>query len=213
MAIAIPRSAAPLPTPIQLGNFAPGSNLELMNLYNDNCFTILKEIEDQSIDLILTDPPYGITQNKWDQIPPLDLMWVEFNRIIKDKGIIVMTAAQPFASQLIMSNLGNFKYDIIWEKTIASGQLNVKRQPLRTHEHILVFYKNPGVYNEQKTIGKPYSIKRKVKGVNQNYGDQKDSSKINDGFRHAKSVIKISNPRIKCGHPTEKPLELLRYVG
>ena len=183
-----------------------------MLIYNDDCFNVMKNIKDGTIDLILTDPPYGITQNSWDKIPALDKMWLEFNRLIKDNGAIVITAAQPFASKLIMSNIDNFKYDIIWEKTICSGQLNVKRQPLRAHEHVLVFYKNPATYNEQLTEGAPYKIKRKVTYTNKNYGDQVDSEKINDGFRHARSVIKISNPRIKGGHPTEKPVDLMENL-
>jgi site-specific DNA-methyltransferase (adenine-specific) len=136
-------------------------------------------------------------------------MWAQFNRVIKDDGIVVLTATQPFTSKLILSNIEDFKYEIIWEKTIGSGQLNIKKQPLRIHESILVFYKKPGTYNEQKTEGKPYAIKRKIKSKGEGYGKQKNSSKINDGFRHAKSIIKISNPRVKNGHPTQKPLELM----
>lgn len=178
----------------------------------DDCFNTFKSISDNSVDLILTDLPYGITQNKWDEVLPLDQMWSEFNRIIKENGAIVLTATQPFASRLIASNLKNFKYDLIWEKTIASGQLNVKRMPLRTHEHILIFYKKQPTYNEQKTAGEPYQIKRKADYQDGNYGKQKDNEKVNDGFRHAKSVIKISNPRVKGGHPTQKPLELMEYL-
>jgi site-specific DNA-methyltransferase (adenine-specific) len=180
-----------------------------MLLYNDDCFNAMKQIEDGSVDLILTDPPYGITQNSWDKIPALDRMWGEFNRLIKNRGAIVITAAQPFASKLIMSNIDNFKYDIIWEKTVCSGQLNIKRQPLRAHEHILVFYQNSPTYNEQLTAGEPYKIKRKAAYANKNYGNQVDSEKTNNGFRHARSVIKISNPRIRGGHPTEKPVALM----
>lgn len=182
-----------------------------IKLYNEDCFESMKKIDDKSISLILTDPPYGITQNKWDNIPCLDKLWIDFKRIIKDNGCIVITAAQPFASQLVSSNLEWFKYEIIWEKTIGSGQLNIKRQPLRTHENVLIFYKKQPTYNEQKTLGDAYKINRKVKAEPSNYGEQKNSSKENDGFRHAKTVLKISNPRIKGGHPTQKPVELMNY--
>lgn len=182
-----------------------------IKLWNGDCFKKMPKIADGSVDLILTDPPYGITQNKWDTIPPLEKMWNEFNRVIKENGAVVITAAQPFASQLIVSNIKNFKYDIIWEKTICSGQLNVKRQPLRAHEHVLVFYKKPPIYNEQKTEGEPYTISRKANYKNENYGEQVDTKKENDGFRHARSVIKMSNPRVKSGHPTQKPVELMEY--
>ena len=159
----------------------------------------------------MTDLPYGTTQNKWDEILPMEKMWEEFHRIIKDDGAIVLTAAQPFASKLVISNLKNFRYDIIWEKTVSSGQLNVNKMPLRSHEHILVFYKKLPTYNEQKTEGKPYSINRDITN-NSNYGTQKPSSKVNNGFRHARSLIEIANPRIKGGHPTQKPLELMDYL-
>jgi len=179
--------------------------------YND-CIEEMKKISNSSIDLIATDLPYGTSQNKWDNIIPLDEMWECFNRIIKNDGAIVLTSTQPFTSKLIMSNLSNFKYEIIWEKTIGSGQLNIKRQPLRVHENILIFYKKFGTYNEQKTKGEPYAINRKINFLGEGYGAQRPSKKHNDGFRHAKSVIKISNPRIKNGHPTQKPVELMEYI-
>lgn len=164
------------------------------------------------VDLILTDLPYGTTQNPWDEVIPFDQMWALFDRIVKPNGAVVLTAAQPFSSKLVISNLANFKYEMIWEKTISSGQLNVNRQPLRSHESVLIFYKKQPTYNEQKTLGEPYAIKRKVTFKEQNYGTQKDSIKVNDGFRHARSVIKFSNPRIKGGHPTQKPVELMEHL-
>jgi site-specific DNA-methyltransferase (adenine-specific) len=173
----------------------------------------MENIEKNSVNLILVDLPYGTTQNKWDEIIPFDKMWGFFNKILHKNGNIVLTATQPFSSKLVLSNIKNFKYEIIWEKTISSNQLNVKRQPLRSHESILIFNNNSkATYNEQKTEGEPYKINRKVNFEKQSYGDQKDSIKINDGFRHAKSVIKISNPRVKGGHPTQKPLELMKYL-
>lgn len=190
------------------------SEISLNNplLINGDCLKEMNRLDGKSINLILVDLPYGTTQNKWDAIIPFDQMWDEFNRIITDNGKIVLTATQPFSSKLVMSNLDNFKYEIIWEKTIGSGQLNIKHQPLRVHESILIFYSKSGVYNEQKTEGTPYSIDRKVTFDGEGYGAQTDSSKHNDGFRHAKSVIKISNPRVKGGHPTQKPEALMEYL-
>ncbi len=181
-------------------------------LLNGDCLQVMKLLPKHSIDLIATDLPYGTTQNKWDIIIPFDLLWEQYNRILKPAGKIVLTAAQPFASLLVMSNPKMFKYDLIWEKTIGSNQFNVKHQPLRTHESILVFYNKKGTYNEQKTDGVPYKINRKINFKGEGYGKQKDNSKINDGFRHARSVVKISNPRIKNGHPTQKPIELMEYI-
>ena len=177
-----------------------------------DCLDRMSEIADNSINMILCDLPYGVTQNHWDYIIPVEPMWVHYRRMLCPNGLVVLTATQPFASMLVMSNVDMFKYDLIWNKTIASGQLNVNKQPLRTHEHVLIFYKKPPVYNEQKTPGEPYSIKREAKYSNQNYGTQKANAKVNDGYRHAKSVITVSNPRIKGGHPTQKPNELLEML-
>ena len=188
------------------------------DLYHGDCLEIMGNIDDKSIDLVLVDLPYGVTNNRWDC--PLDpqILWEHFERITSDSGIVVLTATQPFASRLIMDNLTlckklKFKYDIIWEKTISSGQLNVKRQPMRSHESILVFSKPKPTYNEQKTKGEPYKINRQLKQYQSSYGKQKDNiKKTNDGYRHARSVIKISNPRIKNGHPTEKPVTLMEHL-
>lgn len=183
-----------------------------MNLIHGECLAEMSKLPKHSIDMILTDLPYGTTQNKWDEVIPFEPMWSNFLRIIKPNGAMVFTATQPFSSKLVLSQLPLFKYEMIWEKTICSGQLNVKRQPLRAHESILVFYQEQPIYNEQKTIGKPYKINRKINFKEQSYGAQKDNSKINDGFRHAKSIIKVSNPRIKDGHPTQKPVQLMEHL-
>lgn len=172
----------------------------------------MKKIPDNSIDMILCDLPYGTTQNKWDIIIPLNELWKQYERIIKPNGAIVLTAVQIFASQLIMSNPKLFKYDLIWKKTIASGQLNVNHMPLRLHEHILVFYKKQPVYNQQFTEGKPYVIDRKANYKGEGYNKQTDSYKKNTGFRHPTSVLEFSNPRIKGGHPTQKPISLFEYL-
>lgn len=172
----------------------------------------MEKLADKSIDLICCDLPYGTTNNSWDTIIPLEPMWEQFHRICKDNAAIVLNSAQPFTSLLVVSNLKNFRYDLVWEKTISSGQLNIKRQPMRSHESILVFYKKQPTYNEQLTKGEPYSIVRKGKYQTETYNSQKASTKVNDGYRHAKSVIKISNPRIKGGHPTQKPVALTDYI-
>jgi len=188
----------------------------------NNCvYTLIKNdclkemsgsLDDNFIDLIAVDLPYGVTQNKWDIPIPLDIMWSEFKRILKTNGVVVLTATQPFTSKLVMSNLGWFKYETIWKKTVGSGQLNINNRPLRIHESILVFYRNQPTYNEQRTKGKPYFINRKTDYGDGCYGAQKNHQKMNVGFRHAKSVVEIPNPRIKDGHPTQKPVELMEYI-
>jgi len=188
-------------------------NFDDITTIHGDCLKIIPEkIADESIDMILTDLPYGITQNKWDIPIPFNLLWPQYERIIKPNGAMVFTATQPFASQLVVSNPKLFRYDIIWEKTINSGQMNVNNQPLRSHELILVFYKKLPTYNEQKTEGTPYEIHRTGKYKPGSYNPQQPSIKINNGFRHARSVIKIPNPRIKGGHPTQKPVKLLEYL-
>ena len=182
-----------------------------VKLYNGDCMEEMLNIKNNSVNAIITDLPYGVSKNDWDTPLDLDKMWELFKNIICKDGIIILTASGKFTGRLMMSNIEMFKYDIIWEKTINSGQLNVKRMPLRSHENILVFYNKNRTYNEQKTLGEPYKIKRKDT-TGDGYGEQKESEKINDGYRHARSVIKISNPRKKGGHPTQKPVELMEYL-
>lgn len=152
------------------------------------------------------------TNNKWDVVIPFKPLWENIKRVLKPRGLVVLTSAQPFTSQLILSNPDWYKYDIIWKKAIGSGQLNIKRQPLRMHENILIFYDKPGTYNEQKTKGTPYKITRKALSFSGTYGKQRNNTTINNGYRHATSVIEISNPRVKNGHKTEKPIKLMDYL-
>jgi len=186
--------------------------METNKIYQGDCLELMKQIEDKSVDLILCDLPYGTTRNKWDSVIPLEELWEQYERIIKPNGAIVLTAVQIFASQLIMSRQNLFKYDLIWKKTIASGQLNVNKMPLRLHEHILVFYKKQPTYNQQMTKGTPYTINRKATYKGEGYNKQTDSYKENTGFRHPTSVLEFSNPRIKGGHPTQKPVALFEYL-
>jgi len=183
-----------------------------LNLYQGHCLEVMKIIPNNIINLLASDPPYGTTQNKWDTIIPLEPLWQEIKRVLVENGNVVFTAAQPFTSQLILSNPQWFKYDMVWSKTIASGQLNVSSRPLRLHEDILVFSEGMGTYNEQMTTGKPYRIIRKGEDFSGCYGVQKTHEKINDGVRHATSIIHVPNPRIKNGHPTQKPVDLFEYL-
>lgn len=172
----------------------------------------MPKLPKSSVNLILTDLPYGTTQNKWDEVIPFDKMWECFSHVLTPTGIVVLTATQPFSSKLVLSNPKNFKYEIIWEKTIGSGQLNIKRQPLRVHESILIFYEKFGTYNEQKTQGEAYKRIR-VPRLKAGYGTQPaPPNKDSDGLRNARSVIQVSNPRVKGGHPTQKPVTLMEYL-
>jgi len=116
----------------------------------------MQNIPDKSIDMILCDLPYGISACKWDTIIPFEQLWEQYKRIIKDNGVIVLTASQPFTSALVASNYKMFKYEWIWVKNKGTGHLQAKRKPLSLHENILIFAKGKTIYNPQKSKGKPY---------------------------------------------------------
>ncbi|MFF2528556.1 DNA-methyltransferase [Brevibacillus sp. NPDC058079] len=182
-----------------------------------DCLKVMQQIDSRSIDLIIADLPYGITQNEWDE--PLDLpeLWSEYERIIKDNGAIILTAAQPFTSKLVMSNPLLFKYEIIWQKNKSTGFLNAKKMPLRAHESILVFYKKLPTYNPQKTKGhKPVNSYTKHTSDGTNYRETKTG--ITGGGqtdRYPTTVLQIpvvNNDSREKIHPTQKPVELLEYL-
>ena len=185
-----------------------------MNLYNEDCLVKMKDIQNESIDMILCDLPYGCTKNKWDIIIPFDKLWLEYNRIIKKNGAIVLFGSQPFTSQLIVSNLKMFRYCLVWEKNKFSDFLNAKRKPMKTNEDICIFYKKQPTYNPQFTYGDPYKRWNTQKAVNKqsNYGGHKENvSESKDGKRLPTTVLKfnrIERPK----HPTQKPVELLEWL-
>jgi DNA modification methylase len=183
-----------------------------------DCIEIMKSIEDNSIDMILCDLPYGVTaRNSWDEIIPFDELWKAYKRIIKSNGAIVLTATQPFASKLIISNYEMFRYDLIWVKNKKTGFLNAKKMPLRNHEHILVFYNNLPTYNPQKTTGhKPVNSYTKHTSDGTNYGNTNVG--ISGGGqtdRYPTSILSIpvvNNDSKDKYHPTQKPIELMEYL-
>ena len=188
-----------------------------MKLIQGDCLEEMKSIPDGSIDMVLTDPPYGTTACKWDSIIDLPLMWKQLRRIIKPNGAIVITASQPFTSVLVCSNLKQFKYEWIWEKTKGSNFALLKHQPWKMHESVLVF-NAVGVYSplkyraaidkidKRKSVNNPESNKVGV------YGDIKRIRKKDDGTRYPCSIQKISNPNNKSLHPTQKPIALMEYL-
>ena len=115
--------------------------IEDIELWHGDCLKLMKDIPDKSVDMILCDLPYGTTQNKWDSVIPFDLLWQQYNRIIKSNGVIALFGSEPFTSKLICSNINNFKYNWIWQKNKCTGFLNAKKQPLNDNETISVFYK------------------------------------------------------------------------
>jgi site-specific DNA-methyltransferase (adenine-specific) len=180
---------------------------------NADCFDIFPFIEDKSIDAIICDLPYGTTQNKWDSVLPLDLIWKQYERIIAENGCIILTADGIFTGALIMSNPKWFKYKLIWDKKSTSGFLNAKKMPLRRHEDILIFAKGKTTYNPiMEERGKPRKKGGYVGGNKGTYGIHKEDVKFNNEY-YPTSIIEISNANQKAKqHPTEKPIELFEYL-
>ena len=187
-----------------------------------DCLERMKEIPDGSVDMILTDPPYGTTACKWDSIIDLDLMWEQLKRIIKPNGAIVMTASQPYTSKLISSNYKMFKYSLVWEKEAASNFLNFKYQFGKIHEDVCVFgkmatsYSKKGnmKYNPQMVEGKAYTCKQGKAGdaVARDKKTRENSvTTVNTGQRYPTSVLKFKRDKSKI-HPTQKPVNLMEYL-
>ncbi len=181
-----------------------------MNLQHGDCLDLLPKLADNSIDLIVTDPPYGMTDNPWDKKPDLPRLWSELHRVGKENAAFVMFAAQPFATDLIQSNRRYFRYDIVWQKKMAVGFLNANKMPLRSHELILLFYRRLPEYFPQKTVGRPYLQKRKTDAM-ANYHTKRNEMTVNCGDRHPLSVWQYGIDSDKH-HPTQKPVALLERL-
>ena len=190
-----------------------------------DCLKQMKRLPDKSIDMILCDLPYGTTQNKWDSVIDLDKLWKEYFRVIKDRGAIVLTAQGIFTAKLILSQEKYFKYKIVWIKSKATNFLNAKKQPLRKHEDICVFYKNQPHYAPQMTIGKAYDKGFRKNQLTGSYGDFKSNHVRSEGQRYPTDVIAFDTEDIddyvyiktaesegSVFHPTQKPVALGRYL-
>ena len=175
-----------------------------------DCLELMKDIPDKSVDMVLCDLPYGTTKNKWDSIIPLDELWKQYERIIKDNGCIALFAQTPFDKVLGASNLKLLKYEWIWKKDNGTGFLNAKKMPLKLHENILIFYKKPPLYNPQMRKGfRPYS--QKSGRGSSNYGEQIRVITENNGDRYPVDIIDFKRDKDKL-HPTQKPVALLEYL-
>jgi len=197
-------------------------------LLKGDCLVEMDKIPDRSVDLILTDPPYGTTACKWDSVIPFDQMWEQLNRIIKPNGAIVLFGSEPFSSALRMSNIKNYKYDWIWKKNTCGGFATAKKMPFKKHENISVFYKTLPTYNPQFEEYSESTKKRYKDGEKVNRSKQLENStnKIQGGlsFEGEQGIMlkrgtypqtiqefknEANNKRL---HPTQKPVALMEYL-
>lgn len=173
-----------------------------------DCLDRMKEIPDGSVDAIITDPPYGTTACKWDSIIPLEPMWKQLKRIIKQNGAIVMTASQPFTSALGASNISDLRYSWVWQKSAATGHLNAKRMPMKNNEDILVFYSKHPTYNPQGLIDCNKLVRRGHNGLC--YGDSgKENRQMKTNY--PRTILKFGSEG-RPVHPTQKPVALMEYL-
>ena len=180
-----------------------------------DCLDRMKEIPDGSVDMVLTDPPYGTTTCKWESIIPLEPMWEQLKRVIKPNGAIVMTASQPFTTTLIASNMKMFKYEMVWDKNKGTQPQLANIQPMKSHENICVFGKGKLTYNPQKTKGDPYTRDNKQKHKDESLSKGlKPIKQVNNGFRFPKTVLlfKRDFSAQTRFHPTQKPVALMEYL-
>ena len=183
-------------------------------IYNEDCLEGMKRIPDKSVDMILCDLPYGTTACKWDTIIPFEPLWVQYERIIKDNGAIVLFGTEPFSSLLRTSNIKRYRYDLIWEKSRFTNFLFVKKQFGKVHENISVFYKKQPTYNPQMEAGEPYKRKGtgKPKTKELMVNPATDNGKVSDGLRYPKSILKFPFHNVGNVHPTQKPSDLFEYL-
>ena len=191
-------------------------------LYNEDCLKILKELPDSSVDLVLTDPPYGTTTIEWDKVLDFNVMWSELKRIMKPKSNAIFFGSQPFSSFVITSNVKWFKYELVWNKNKCGSPGLIKYRPQKVHENILVFANGAATYNPIMEIGEPYKRESKTEegygtGTNTHkygFGKKKQFGFENKGTRYPKSILHASRnfSAQQTFHPTQKPTNLLNWL-
>lgn len=186
----------------------------MIELLKGDCLELMSEISTGSVDMILCDLPYGTTQCKWDFIIPFQELWKQYERVIKPNGAIVLFGSEPFSSHLRLSNLPLYKYDWVWDKVKGTGFLNAKKQPMRNHELIHVFYKKQCLYNPQKTQGHTKTVSFRAKHLQTDvYGEMKNDYRYEATDRYPRSIQVFSTDTQNSSlHPTQKPVALLEYL-
>lgn len=177
--------------------------------YLGDCFDVMATLEAGTVDMVLCDLPYGTTQNKWDSVLPLDRLWADYWRLLKSNGAAVLTAQPPFDKALGASQLNALKYEWIWEKPRATGHLNCKKQPMKSHENVLVFCREQSAYYPQMTPGEKYSA-HGGPSKRDNYGGFSTTRENDGSLRYPRSIQQFNN---EAGfHPTQKPVALFEYL-
>lgn len=185
--------------------------MELDYTKQGDCLELMKEIPDKSVDMILCDLPYGTTRNKWDSVIPFDKLWQQYERIIKDNGVIALFSDGLFMSNLMLSNIKHWRYNFIWDKKRGCDFLNSNIKPLKSHEEICIFYKKKPIYNKQVWYSEPYKP-TKNGSLSNNYGYRKEAySESLNGERNPLTIISFSRDGNRL-HPTQKPVALLEYL-
>ena len=195
--------------------------MKTCDLYLGDCLDVMQQLPDNSIDCIICDPPYGTTAIKWDNVIDFQLMWDQYDRLLKPKGMIILFGSQPFSAQLICSKLKWFKYELVWNKNKCGSPGLAKIRPMKTHENILVFARETGgTYNPQMTEGEPYARQSSnpegyVGRTNTHgYGLKPKTGFVNTGTRYPKSILNISRDfsAQQQVHPTQKPVPLMEWL-
>lgn len=187
-----------------------------MRLINGECLEEMAKLQENSVNCVMVDVPYGTTACKWDEVIPFEPMWAQLQRVVRVGGALVFTAAQPFTSALVMSNPAHFRFSWVWEKQQGTNPMLAKKQPMKVHEDVLVFSvgKAP-VYNPQMTQSTPYGgfSSSQGKTTGEVMGKTKSVHRDNpEGTRYPRSVQRFNTERGKSWHPTQKPLELIEYL-
>ena len=183
-------------------------------IINGDCLEAMKDIEDCSVDAIITDPPYGTTACKWDSVIPFEVMWGQLNRVIKKNGAIVLFGGEPFSSALRMSNIKNYKYDWVWNKKIPSGMAYARFRPMQQTEQISIF-----TSDGSKTVYNAQMVKRDkpIKGGGMSKGETTNNQKLvalkkTYNYKNPTTLIEFDKIRRGSVHPTQKPIELMEYL-
>lgn len=191
-------------------------HLDINKVHQGDCLELMNGIPDKSVDMILCDLPYSRTKNRWDIIIPFEKLWMQYERVIKDNGVIALFADGLFMADLMSSRRNLWKYNIVWDKVLTSGFLNANKQPLRQHEEVVIFYKSQPTYNPQKIKGRPNHSKGKPKKNENNnyskYGFLDNREELGD-MKHPTSIQTFSKPHPSImKHPTEKSVEFCEWL-